>query len=240
MFWKNFLELCKINEKKPTAVITELGFSRGSVTNWKKGAIPQETTLLKISDYFGVTVDDLLSNKQKINTFVSYRSDEKQKEQARELQEILNEAKMKEIEEPKQQLYTLDQSRVHMVPLFESVSAGFGALAINEVLDYVPLYFTSPIEAAETICIKVHGDSMAPKIEDGDIVQVHKQESVDSGSIAVVLLDGEEGLVKKVVYGETWIELHSINPMYKPMRFNGADVLRIRVVGLVKKIIKDV
>lgn len=240
MFWKNFLELCKINEKKPTAVITELGFSRGSVTNWKKGAIPQETTLLKISDYFGVTVDDLLSNKQKINTFVSYSSDEKQKEQTKELLDNLNEAKTKEIEEPKQQLYALDSSRVHMVPLFESVSAGFGALAINDVLDYVPLYFTSPIEASETICIKVHGDSMSPKIEDGDIIQVHKQDSVDSGSLAVVLVDGDNGLVKKVVYGETWIELQSINHMYKPMRFNGPDVERVRVVGLVKKIIKDV
>lgn len=127
-----------------------------------------------------------------------------------------------------------------MVPLFESVSAGFGALAINDVQDYVPLYFTSPIEAAETICIKVHGDSMSPKIEDGDIIQVHKQDSVDSGSLAVVLVDGDNGLVKKVLYGETWIELHSINPMYKPMRFNGPDVERVRVVGLVKKIIKDV
>lgn len=240
MFWENFISLCEKKSISPTSVCHSLGFSATMATKWKNGAKPRDTTLKKISDYFGVTVDDLLSNKQKINTFVSYRSDEKQKEQARELQEILNEAKMKEIEEPKQQLYTLDQSRVHMVPLFESVSAGFGALAINEVLDYVPLYFTSPIEAAETICIKVHGDSMAPKIEDGDIVQVHKQESVDSGSLAVVLVDGDNGLVKKVVYGETWIELHSINPMYKPMRFNGPDVERIRVVGLVKKIIKDV
>jgi repressor LexA len=80
---------------------------------------------------------------------------------------------------------------------------------------------------------------MYPKIEDGDIIQVHKQDSVDSGSLAVVLVDGEEALVKKVVYGETWIELHSINPMYKTVRFNGADVLRVRVLGLVRKIIKN-
>jgi hypothetical protein len=46
--------------------------------------------------------------------------------------------------------------------------------------------------------------------------------------------------VKKVIYGDTWIELHSVNPMYKTQRFNGRDVLRIRVVGLVQKIIKDV
>jgi repressor LexA len=107
-------------------------------------------------------------------------------------------------------------------------------------VDYIPAYIPDAQEAAETIFIKVHGDSMFPKIEDGDVIQVHKQESVDSGSIAVVLMDGEDGLVKKVIYGDTWIELHSVNPMYKTQRFNGRDVLRIRVVGLVQKIIKDV
>lgn len=134
----------------------------------------------------------------------------------------------------------LDQQNIHMIPLYESVSAGFGALAINDVIDYVPIYMTSPIEAAETLCIKVTGDSMYPKIEDGDIIQVHKQDSVDSGSIAVVLLDNEDGLVKKVLYGETWIELHSINPLYKTMRFNGPDVLRVKVLGKVNKIVKNV
>jgi repressor LexA len=134
----------------------------------------------------------------------------------------------------------LDGQNVHMIPLFENVSAGFGALAINDIVDYIPLYITNPREAAETLCIKVTGDSMYPKIEEGDIIQVHKQDSVDSGDIAVVLLDGEDGRVKRVVYGETWIELHSINPMYKIMRFNGPDVLRVRVLGKVNKVIKEV
>lgn len=133
----------------------------------------------------------------------------------------------------------LDQQNIHMIPLYESVSAGFGTLAINDVIDYVPLFISSPIEASETLCIKVTGDSMYPKIEDGDIIQVHKQDSVDSGAIAVVLLDNEDGLVKKVIYGETWIELHSINPMYKTMRFNGSDVLRVKVLGKVNKVIKN-
>ncbi|MBD5104080.1 MAG: S24 family peptidase [Ruminococcaceae bacterium] len=47
--------------------------------------------------------------------------------------------------------------------------------------------------------LRIHGDSMYPKIEDGDIIVVRKQSSVDSGSIAVILVDGEEGLVKNRV-----------------------------------------
>lgn len=123
---------------------------------------------------------------------------------------------------------------IHMIPVFESVSAGFGAYADDYIVEYCPFIINSEREAEETIAIRVTGDSMSPKIEDGDIIRVHKQESVDSGSIAVVLLDGEEGLVKKVVYGDDWIELHSINPYYPPRRFEGEDVLRLRVVGLVK------
>ena len=134
----------------------------------------------------------------------------------------------------------LPEQKIHMVPLYESASAGFGALANGNVIDYVPLYFVHETEAEETICIKVQGDSMYPKIEDGDVIQVHRQESVDSGSLAVVLLDNDEGLVKRVVYGEGWLELQSTNPMYPPMRFEKNNVLRVRVVGAVRTIIKKV
>ena len=134
----------------------------------------------------------------------------------------------------------LDRQNVYMVPLYETVSAGLGAYASNNAVDYVPLYITTQSEAQETMCLRVCGDSMYPKIEEGDIIQVHKQPSVDSGMLAVVLLDGEEGLVKRIEYGPNWIELHSINPMYKTMRFEGPEVLRIQIVGAVKKIIKSV
>lgn len=134
----------------------------------------------------------------------------------------------------------VNQNHIHMLPIYESVSAGFGAYAADYITDYMPCYVPNKAEAEETICVIVHGDSMFPKIENGDIIQVHKQTSVDSGAIAVVLLDKSEALVKKVIYGTDWIELHSINPMYQIQRFEGKDVLRIEVLGLVKKIIKNV
>lgn len=129
---------------------------------------------------------------------------------------------------------------IRMIPVFESVSAGFGARADEQVIDYCPFVIASEREAEETIAIRVTGDSMSPKIEDGDIIRVHCQDSVDSGSIAVVLLDGEEGLVKRVEYGRDWIELISINPYYPPRRFEGEEVLRIRVVGLVKGVFRAI
>ncbi len=130
-------------------------------------------------------------------------------------------------------LDAINPKKIYQVPVFESVSAGFGALAENEIVDYIPVIIENPCDVKDTIAIKVTGDSMYPKIEDGDIIIGRKQTSVDSGDIAVLLLDDEEGLVKKVVYGDTWIELHSINPEYKTRRFDEADVLRLQVVGKV-------
>ena len=130
--------------------------------------------------------------------------------------------------------------KIHMIPIYATVSAGFGAYAEDNVVDYIPMIIDNPYDINDTIGIQVKGDSMYPKIEDGDTIIVRKQESVDSGSVAVLLLDGEEGLVKKVEYGKDWIELHSFNPEYKTRRFEGMDVLRLRVVGKVLKVVKSI
>lgn len=134
------------------------------------------------------------------------------------------------------------QGQTRMVPLFESVAAGFGCYANNQIIDYIPLLITTDEEAENTICIKVSGNSMYPKIENGDIIVVHKQDSVDSGQIGVFLIDNEEGVVKKAnyVYGENWLELLSINPEYMTRRFEGAEVERVKTLGLVKQVIKNI
>lgn len=127
---------------------------------------------------------------------------------------------------------------IYKIPVFSSVSAGFGAYACSDIVTYMPLFIEHEADVPDMLCIKVTGDSMYPKIEDGDIIIVRKQDSIDSGSIAVVLVDNEEGFVKKVVYDQETIELHSINPEYAPKIFKGEEVLRVRVVGIVKQVIK--
>ena len=68
MFWEVYNNLCKEHRKAPTAVLVDLGLSKGSIAKWKEGAVPRGTTLLKIADYFGVTPDYLLGKEQKENT----------------------------------------------------------------------------------------------------------------------------------------------------------------------------
>lgn len=146
--------------------------------------------------------------------------------------------KESDLPEPPVTLYE-ESGRIHMIPIYETVSAGFGALAVNDIVDYRPHCFKVNQEAAESLFIRVRGDSMYPKIEDGDLILIHKQDSVDSGAIAVVLIDGEEGLVKKVIYGDSWLELQSINPMYMPRRFAGKEMSRVQILGKLRAIIHE-
>ena len=133
----------------------------------------------------------------------------------------------------------LPNENIRMIPVYESVSAGFGAYADNYITEYMPLYIESDEEAENTMCIKVHGNSMYPKIEDGDWIQVLRQDWCNDEQIVVVLIDGEEGVVKKVKFGENAISLISINPEYAPRVFEGSEQERLRILGIVKKIIKE-
>ena len=134
----------------------------------------------------------------------------------------------------------LPQEKIRMIPVYESVSAGFGSYADNYILEYIPLFISSDEEAHNTLCIKVQGNSMYPKIEDGDSIQVLKQDWCESGQVAIVLIDGENAVVKKVEYDKSSITLLSFNPEYAPRVFKGADRDRLKILGIVRKVIKDI
>lgn len=138
-----------------------------------------------------------------------------------------------------QNVTPLSSDNVFMRPLYESVAAGFGAPAVNQIISYIPTYINNVSEKDKYIWVRVQGDSMFPKIEDGDKILIRLQDSVDSGQVGVVLIDGEEAVVKKINYGDNWIELESFNPYYPPRRFENSDVQQIRIVGLVREVSKE-
>ena len=60
MFWDQFIKLCNDNHTRPNPVAKELGYSSGVVTKWKNGSLPQTEALIKISQYFNVSIDYLI------------------------------------------------------------------------------------------------------------------------------------------------------------------------------------
>ncbi len=182
---------------------------------------------IKIEDLF-CGMGELLKSSQKEKPYFLYSGEPTNREQRRS------------IKKDEQNIEVVPENNIYMIPVYESVSAGFGAYACSDVIEYTPLVINNPADASDMLCIKVDGDSMYPKIENGDTIVVRKQSSVDNGQIAVILIDNEEGVVKKISYGNDWIELISINPMYPPRRFEGPEIQRINIVGLVKQIIKNI
>lgn len=134
-----------------------------------------------------------------------------------------------------------NSEKLRRIPLFESVSAGYGTYADSHVIGYEAAYIESDYEAENTIAIIVKGDSMYPKIEDGDIIQVLKQDYFENGNIVVAIpLDGtDSGYVKRAFLTKGRLTLESINPSYPPMIFKNEEMNDIRIVGVVKKIIKN-
>ena len=135
----------------------------------------------------------------------------------------------------------LEKDNIYMIPIFKTVSAGFGAYADDQICGYEPLYFETKREAEETLAIAVKGDSMYPKIEEDDLVVVHKQDYFENGDIVVAVVCGEnDGFVKRAFQTEGKLTLESINPSYPPMVFSGSKLDDIKIMGVVRKIIKSV
>ncbi|MBQ9534328.1 MAG: helix-turn-helix domain-containing protein [Clostridia bacterium] len=129
--------------------------------------------------------------------------------------------------------------------ILAGVSAGYEGFAYEydgDERETLPLAMIRGFPASECCLLRVSGNSMAPRICDGDRVLVHLQSSVDSGEVAVMIYEGEKSTIKTVRYvnGEDWLELIPANPEYEPRRIEGAELERCKVFGKVIKLIRDV
>ena len=125
-----------------------------------------------------------------------------------------------------------------------TICAGYNG-ALNETFTgeivEIPLSMINGEEKEDYFVLRVQGNSMHPRILEGDRILCKRCSMVDSGSFAVVLYDGECATVKKVHYvnGANWIELVPINPEYTTKRIEGADLEQFRILGKVVKLIRD-
>ena len=116
------------------------------------------------------------------------------------------------------------------IPVIGTVRAGYGALAFEEDYGSEVADVRRP---EDYFYLMVRGDSMEPRISSGDLALVHRQPDVNSGELAVVLVDGEEGTLKKVIKKDGMLILQPFNPSYPAMIYSGEDLNYIQIVGKV-------
>ena len=129
--------------------------------------------------------------------------------------------------------YPADMSGNVRIPVIGRVAAGLACHADMDIegYEYAPAEDINPDE--NYVYLRVKGDSMSPLILEDDLILVRCQDIVDSGTYAVVIIDNEDGVVKKIYMSKGRIELRSENPYYPPRIFEGEECARVRIFGKV-------
>jgi len=117
--------------------------------------------------------------------------------------------------------------RTKRVPILGSIAAGEPILATEEYGEYVELSEDVPVD----FCLRVKGDSMIDaRIQDGDLVFVRRQPTVENGQIAVVLID-DEATLKRFYRTPNGVILKPENSKYEPLFFTHQDFKQVQVLG---------
>lgn len=118
------------------------------------------------------------------------------------------------------------------LPIVGKISCGNGMLAFEEVEGYESTP-KEELNGVEHFYLRAKGDSMnGARIHDGDLLLIRKQEEVEDGEIAAVLLN-DEAVLKRVYKRDGTIILHSENQNYPPIIANE----EVKIIGKLKKIV---
>lgn len=121
------------------------------------------------------------------------------------------------------------------IPVLGNVAAGIPITAITDVEDWeeIPEKLAS---SGTYFALRIKGQSMEPRIKDGDVVIVRQQSDVDTGDVAIVLVNGDEATVKEIKKLDTGIMLIGWNTaVYSPRFYSAKDIksLPVKIIGKV-------
>lgn len=114
------------------------------------------------------------------------------------------------------------------------VAAGIPIEAIENIIDTEEIS-EELARTGDFFGLQIHGDSMEPKISDGDVVIVRQQEDAESGDIVIATVNGDEATCKRLRKYRDGIELVANNPTYDPIFFSNEDIINkpVRIIGRV-------
>ena len=120
------------------------------------------------------------------------------------------------------------------IPVLGDVAAGIPMDAIENVIDYEEID-AAMAATGEYFGLRIKGASMEPRIREGDVVIVRKQEDAQTGDTAVVLVNGDSATVKRINKEPGGISLIPNNPAYDTQYFSNAEIrdLPVRIIGKV-------
>ena len=125
--------------------------------------------------------------------------------------------------------------RITKIPLLGSAPCGKPNLTFDDYRYAEFIDFSHYKHKDEYYALRATGDSMYPKIENGDIMIVHYQQDVENGQVAIVRVNGDEATCKKIRKYKHGIELIPINTNYDRIFYTSEEVknLPVEIIGRV-------
>lgn len=194
----------------------QLGLSKSSVNMYERGERePSLETLEAIADYFNVDMDFLLGKSEHRSKTAWLEGIDK----SIDLDILRSQVKF-------ENLFPIEKKRY---PLLGDIACG-KPITANEELE---LYVESGTAIEADFCLRAKGDSMiGARIYDGDIVFIRKQEIVDNGEIAAVVIDDEATLKRVNYYPEkNLLILKAENSKYEDLVYSGEQLDHIIILG---------
>jgi repressor LexA len=198
-------------EKKLTQVELgeKLNISGSTISMYEQGRrMPDPDTLYKIAKFFDVSLEYLLGY-----------SDKRKEVDITSIFDVIPVGKLLQ------------------VPVVGVVKAGPNGIAYEEFQGFEYIDAELYKDCGNCFFLRVRGDSMEPEIKENDLALVRKQPEIPSGAIGVVIINGEEGMLKKVVKKENTLILYSLNPKYEPIVLTPKDEFIVvgQVISIVRK-----
>ena len=215
--YDRYVELLTEKKCKTADVAKSTGIHPSTFSDWKKGkSSPKYDKIQKIAEYFGVE-PDWLSGKSEFKT---------KKEMLQHFDDVCD------IPALQSDIFKLEKGL--KIPVLGDVAAGTPIFAEE---NYIGSEEISQKLAAtgEFFALRIHGDSMSPRIADGDIVIVRQQDYAESGDIVIVLVNGDSATCKRLLKYQEGITLISFNPSYEPMKYTNKEIIDkpIKIIGKV-------
>jgi repressor LexA len=216
MYYENFQKLCEERGVKPGTVSKATKVSTATLTAWKQNKYtPKQDKLQKIADYFQVPLSVITGSNESASLTIST--------DAREVKLFTG---------------TTGLRVSFQIPVLGRVAAGIPIEAVEDIIDYEEIT-EAMARDGEYFALQIKGDSMEPRMKDGDVVIVRKQNNADDGDIVIATVNGDDATCKVLKrYENGDVALLSLNPSYQPFYFSKQEVkdTPIQIWGKVKEL----
>ena len=114
------------------------------------------------------------------------------------------------------------------------VAAGLPIEAVENIIDTEEIS-EELARTGEFFGLQIHGDSMEPRMYEGDVVIVRKQDDAESGDIVIAMVNGNDATCKRLTKYANGITLSSLNAKYEPLIYSNDEILEkpVKILGKV-------